>query len=400
MSLGVWVNAGSRNDPPHAKGIAHFTEHMLFKGTKRRSALQIAKEIDALGGHLNAQTAKEYTVYYTKVLDEHVSKACDILFDLFLNAEVNPEELEKEKKVVLQEIRMTEDNPEDYITDLFSETFFADTTLGASILGTMEHVGCFERASVMDFIDSAYSPSSIIVAAAGNLDHDDLVAESTALFEAMPARDGRYDMAFTDRPRPLKRAVYRDIEQVHFTLGTRGSAMSDERRWAYIVLNTILGASMSSLLFQEAREKRGLVYSIYSYISAYRDCGVLAVSAACTPENVNETLDVIRTQFTRLASGDAGDVRLEDVKAQIKGNILLARESSVNRMTAMAKNEIYYGREVTVEEVLEKINAVSMDDVVSLAGEIFREQGLTLVTLGRMRAEDISWPDVPRGAHP
>lgn len=392
VSLGVWVSAGSRNDPPHARGIAHFTEHMLFKGTQRRSAVQIAKEIDALGGHLNAQTAKEYTVYYTKILDEHLSKACNVLFDLFLNAELNPEELEKEKKVVLQEIRMTEDNPDDYITDLFSEAFFRDTALGASILGTTEHVMAFDRDAVVDFLRSTYEPASIIIAAAGNLDHDALVREASPLFETVPKGEGSHDCDVTTPVSRANRFVYRDIEQVHFILGARGSAMNDDRRWAYIVLNTILGSGMSSLLFQEAREKRGLVYSIYSYLGAYRDCGVLGVYAACTPENVNETLGVIRAQFDRIATGRLEDVRLDDVKAQIKGNILLARENSANRMTSMAKNEIYYGREVTVEEVLERIHQVTMDDVTSLAAEIFDDSALTLVTLGRLREQDVSWP--------
>lgn len=398
VSLGVWVNAGSRNDPPDGTGIAHFTEHMLFKGTKRRSAIQIAKEIDALGGHLNAQTAKEYTVYYTKVLDEHISKACDILFDLFLNSEVSQEELEKEKKVVLQEIRMTEDTPDDYITDLFAETFFHGTPLGTSILGTTEHVSSFNRSSVLNFMEAAYAPGSIIIAGAGSIDHDNLVSMASPLFENIPPRHGRHDRDASCAPAGLKKVVYRDIEQVHFTLGTRGSAMSDEKRWVFIVLNTILGASMSSMLFQEVREKRGLVYSIYSYLNAYRDCGVLAVYAACTPDHVNETLDVIREQLDRLAGGKIDDIRIEDIKAQIKGNLLLARESSVNRMSSMAKNEIYYGREVTVEEALEKIENVSLDDVASLAREIFDEQkGFTFVALGRVRPEDVVWPDVPAG---
>ncbi|HNQ84744.1 MAG TPA: pitrilysin family protein [Deltaproteobacteria bacterium] len=394
VSLGIWVNAGSRNDPPRGSGIAHFTEHMLFKGTSRRSALQIAKEIDALGGHLNAQTAKEYTLYYTKVLDEHLLKASDILFDLFLNAEINPEELEKEKKVVLQEIRMTEDTPDDYITDLFAEAFFHDTPLGISILGSIDHVSAFNRDSIVDFIRTSYSPESIIVAGAGNLEHRDLVELATPLFHEIPKRSGRYNKQVSDRLSGARKVCYRDIEQVHFTLGATGSAMNDDRRWTYIVLNTILGGSMSSMLFQEAREVRGLVYSIYSYLNAYRDCGALAVYAACTPENVNRTLEVVSAQIARLKTGDIKDVSMEDIKTQIKGNLLLARESTVNRMSSMAKNEMYYGREVTMDEVIERIQAVSRDDVVDLAGEIFLEENLTLVALGRIKEEDLVWPPV------
>ena len=394
ISLGVWVNAGSRNDPPQGSGIAHFTEHMLFKGTRKRSAMQIAKEIDALGGHLNAQTAKEHTLYYTKVLDEHLFKACDILFDLFLNAEVSPDELDKEKKVVLQEIRMTEDTPDDYITDLFAETFFHDTALGISILGSIDHVSAFNRESIINFIHSYYSPESIIIAGAGSLDHKELVEFSSSMFSELPSRSGRNNEQRCNRLSGLRKAFFRDIEQVHFILGTIGSAMSDERRWAYIVLNTMLGGSMSSMLFQEAREARGLVYSIYSYLNAYRDCGALAIYAACTPENVNKTLEVVSSQITRLKTGNIEEISIEDIKTQIKGNLLLARESTVNRMTSMAKNEIYYGREVTVDEVIEKIQAVSRDDVVALADDIFLEKNLTLVTLGRIREEDLVWPPV------
>jgi predicted Zn-dependent peptidase len=394
VSLGVWVNAGSRNDPPKDRGIAHFTEHMLFKGTPSRTAQQIAKEIDALGGHLNAQTSKEYTIYYTKVLDEHLFKAADIVFDLFLNAEINPDELEKEKKVVLQEIRMTEDTPDDYITDLFAEAFFRNTTLGISILGTVEHVGSFGRQSIIDFINTSYSPESIIVAGAGNLDHQELVDFTTPLFEGMNQRQGRYDEQIPPSLSGVKKVYYKDIEQVHFTLGTTGSAMNDKRRWVYIVLNTMLGGSMSSMLFQEAREERGLVYSIYSFLNAYRDSGALAIYTACTPENVNKTLEVISTQMKRLKAGDLKDIKLEDIKAQIKGNLLLSRESSVNRMSSMAKNEIYYGREVTVEEVVEKLQAVCLEDIVSLANDIFVEDKITFVSLGRIEQDEIQWAPV------
>jgi predicted Zn-dependent peptidase len=392
VSLGVWVKVGSRNDPPKHRGIAHFIEHMMFKGTRRRSAVQIAKEIDSLGGHLNAQTSKEYTAYYTKILDEHLYKAGDILFDLFLNAEINPEELEKEKKVVLQEIHMTEDTPDDYITDLFAEAFFHNTTLGASILGTINHVGSFKREHIMEFLSESYAPGSIIIAAAGNLEHQALVDFASPLFQGLNSRNNRFDEDVRIPSNGVKKVYQRDIEQVHITLGAPGVAMNDERRWTYIVLNTMLGGSMSSMLFQEAREELGLVYSIYSYLSSYRDCGVLAVYAASTPENVNKTMEVISNQMMRLKRGDFRDIKLEDIKAQIKGNLLLSRESSVSRMFSMAKNEIYYGREVTVDEVIGKIQQVSLDDIVKLANDIFANEKLTFVSLGRINQDSIPWP--------
>jgi predicted Zn-dependent peptidase len=392
VSLGIWVNVGSRNDPLACAGIAHFTEHMLFKGTHKRSSVQIAQEIDALGGVLNAQTAKEYTVYYTRVLDEYIDKASDVLFDLFLNSEVAPEELDKEKKVVLQEIRMTEDTPDDYITDLFSEIFFQDSPLSAPILGTLDTVSSIERKNVFDFLSSFYSPSSIIVSAVGNLEHDALVELAGPRFNGLvPASAG-------DRKGPLPtiegkiKSYSKDIEQVHITLGTIGSSMLDDARWTYIVLNTILGGSMSSMLFQEAREKLGLAYSIYSYLSSYRDCGVLAMYAATTPKYVKQTIDVIVKQMEKLKAGDFGGISLDDVKTQIKGNLLLSRESTVNRMSSLAKNEMYYDRDIPMEEVIQKIQGVKGEDIVALAEQIFQRSKITLVTLGKLEGDIESFP--------
>ncbi|HOO44761.1 MAG TPA: pitrilysin family protein [Deltaproteobacteria bacterium] len=389
VSLGIWVNVGSRNDPSRHLGIAHFTEHMLFKGTQRRSAIQIAREIDALGGVLNAQTAKEYTVYYTKVIDEHLDKAADILFDLFLHSRVDTEELEKEKKVVLQEISMTEDTPDDFITDLFADAFFPDSPLGTSILGSTETVSEFRREHVFDFIDQFYRSESIVIAAVGNVEHERIVDVVSRCFGGRKSHCRTPEEATTPQRSGCTKVYYKDIEQVHITLGTLGSAMNDERRWTYILLNTMLGGSMSSMLFQEAREKLGLVYSIYSYLSSYKDCGVLAMYAATTPDYIAKTLEVIGRQMKRVKNGDLKDESIDDVKAQIKGNLLLSRESTVSRMSSLAKNEIYYNREVSVEEVLEKIQAVSLDQIIGLANEIFVPERLTLVSLGKMEEQGI-----------
>jgi len=390
VSLGVWVNAGSRQDPTDQTGIAHFTEHMMFKGTPQRSASQIAREIDALGGLMNAQTAKEYTVYYVKVLDEYLEKAGDILFDLFLHSSIDPEELEKEKRVVLQEIGMTEDTPDDYITDLFAEAFFDKSSLGTSILGSANSVSAFKREHVTGFIDKYYVPADIVISAVGNVDHSRLVDLIARRFDNLgtASRDSS-----VDNPPPARGSTkfyYKDIEQVHITLGAAGAGMNDERRWTYIVLNTMLGGSMSSMLFQEAREKLGLVYSIYSYMSSYRDRGVLAMYAASTPDTIHKTLEVIGTQMKRLKAGDLNGESIEDIKTQIKGNLLLSRESTISRMSSLAKNEMYYNREVSVDEVLEKIQAVSLEDIISLANDIFVPDQLTLVCLGKMKQDQLS----------
>ncbi|MBN1636192.1 MAG: insulinase family protein [Deltaproteobacteria bacterium] len=389
VSLGIWVNAGSRQDPPHKSGMAHFSEHMLFKGTKQRSATQIAKEIDALGGVLNAQTAKEYTVYYVKVLDEHLDKASEVLFDLFLNSGFDPEELEKEKNVVLQEIHMTEDTPDDFITELFARTFFYDTSLGSSILGSLDSVRSFERQDLLDFISHTYDPSSIVIVAVGNVEHQQLLDLTVAKFESLSCGEQHLKQQEKLNNTGTIEAHFRELEQVHFTLGTSGPAMSDERRWSYIVLNTILGGSMSSLLFQEIRENLSLVYSIYSYVSAFEDCGTMAVYAGTTPENINKTLEIVLQQMQRLKEKDLADVRLEDIKAQIKGNLLLSRESTESRMASIAKNEIYYKREVSIEEIIEKIQQVEETDLIELARDIFVPEKMTLVTLGNIHKDQL-----------
>lgn len=386
VSLGIWVKTGSRQDPVARLGMAHFVEHMLFKGTHTRNALQIAKDIDALGGILNAQTAKEYTVYYVKVLDESIGKASDVLFDIFLNSVCDPEELEKEKRVVLQEISMTEDTPDDYINDLFAEAFFHNTPLGTSILGTTDTVSAISREDCLAFITQVYDAGSIVISGVGNIEHAQLVDLAAHRFAHLPRNPRAHTIA--KPPMGGNRAIHvKDLEQIHFNLGTRGPAMSDETRWTYIVLNSLLGGSMSSMLFQEAREKLGLVYSIYSYLSAYDDCGVMAIYAATTPENIVKTLDVVGTQLKRVKQGDLGDMQLEEVKALIRGNLLLARESTENRMSSIAKNELYYRRDVPIEEVLRKINAVSTEAIVELAREIFVDNQMTLVSLGKDHLE-------------
>jgi predicted Zn-dependent peptidase len=389
VALGIWVKAGSRQDPLGQLGIAHFTEHMLFKGTKKRSALQIAKEIDALGGVLNAHTAKEYTAYYIKVLDEHIEKGIDVLMDIFLNSEFSPEELEKEKNVVLQEIKMTEDTPDDYVSELFSLAFFHETPLGFSILGTPSTVDSIKREHLESFIADAYNPRSIVIAGVGNLDHGkirDLVGSCIEEFNSTCVSLPRSETPC------LGSGVYayqKDLEQVQITLGTHGPGITEEKKWTYIVLNTLLGGGMSSMLFQEAREKLGIVYSIYSYLSSFEDCGVLAIYAGTTLDHVNQALDVTGKQMKKIKQGDFGGIDLEEIRGQIKGHILLSRESTENRMSTLAKNQIYYNRDIPVEEVLAKINSVTRDQIVDLAKEIFVEDKLTIVTLGKIEKSQL-----------
>jgi predicted Zn-dependent peptidase len=393
VTIGVWVKTGSRHDPSKKTGMAHFIEHMLFKGTGTRSALQIAKEIDALGGILNASTAKEYTVYYIKVLDEHLQKATEVLFDIFLNSELDPQEIDKEKKVVLQEIHMVEDSPEDLVSEMFAGAVFEDTSLGNPILGVADSVNSIGRNDMLDHIRSSYDAESIIIAGAGNLEHERLMGIAGEKFESIGNMKRGHVLGV--KPRGLNHKVYeRDLEQIHFTLGVKGPSLKEARRWVYSVLNSILGGSMSSMLFQEIREKLGLVYSICSYLNIYEDCGVFAINAATTPENMKKTLEVLSEQMRKLKKGDFGGIKLDEVKAQMRGHILLSQEITEHRMSSIAKNEMFYQREIPVEEIIEKINAVSEQELIDLAREIFQEENITLVTLGRNAEEQQKLPSI------
>ncbi len=392
-SIGVWVKTGSRHDPAKKTGIAHFIEHMLFKGTGTRSALQIAKEIDALGGILNASTGKEYTVYYIKVLDEHLQKASEVLFDIFLNSELDPQEIDKEKKVVLQEIHMVEDSPEDLVSEMFASAVFEDTSLGNPILGTADSINSILRNDMLDHIETCYDADSIIVAGAGNLEHERLLDIAGNKFESVENVIRGASPGI--KPKGLNHKVYeRNLEQIHFTLGVKGPSLKECRRWVYSVLNSILGGSMSSMLFQEIREKLGLVYSICSYLNIYEDCGVLAVNAATTPENMKKTLEVLSEQMRKLKRRDFDGIKLDEVKAQMRGHILLSQEVTEHRMSSIAKNEMFYQREIPVEEIIEKINAVSDEELIDLARDIFQAENITLVTLGRNVEEQQKLPSI------
>lgn len=391
VTLGVWVNAGSRHDPPKRQGIAHFLEHMMFKGTQKRSAIQIAKEIDALGGIINAQTSKEYTLYYTKVVDEHLDKAADILFDVFLNRTIDSEEMEREKQVVFQEISMNQDTPDDYINDLFSQAVFPSNALGRPILGDQDSVGAMQQQDLFDFISSAYDPSKIVIVATGNCEHKRIVSLVSCGFEKIKAIPPGPRDETPGYIGGIKAIHEKDLEQEHIIVGTKGMAISDRNRWTYILLNNILGGSMSSMLFQEIREKRGLVYSVYSYLLSHSDCGCLAVYAGTGPDNTNKTLELISEQMHRLTRGDTGGIPLEDVKSQIKGNLLLSRESTESRMSFHGRNELYFNREVTLDEILSKIQAVTLDDIVETAESIFSPGLLNLVTLGSLARDKVAW---------
>lgn len=382
VTIGIWVANGSRHERRESNGVAHFIEHLLFKGTKRRSALDISREIDSVGGILNAFTSREFVCYYTKVLDKFLPKAVDLLSDIFLYSQFDNEEIEKERKVILQEISMQEDTPDDYIHDLFSQNLWRGHPLGMPIIGNEESVGKLDRNFLIGYMNDYYRADDIIIAAAGNVDHRDLLHLFSDLCNNVPSGSGK---KATRRPRYKKSVtvVEKDLEQVHLCLGLKSLPQDHEQRYEAYIMNTILGGGMSSRLFQEVREKKGLAYSIYSYLASHSDSGSLAVYAGTSHERLVELIDITMREFKRLKKKAITRIELDSAKEQLKGNILLSMESSDNRMSKLAKNEIYYGRYQSIQELMEGFDRVTAKSLQDLSQQIFDDRYLTLVLMGK-----------------
>ena len=388
VSVGIWVEAGSRDERSEENGISHFIEHMLFKGTQRRSARQIAKEIDAVGGILNAFTSKEFSSFYAKVMAEHLPVALDLLFDLYLNSLFAAEELEKERQVIVQEINMVEDTPDEYIHDLFSQSFWPHHPLGLPILGRLNTISRMDRRTLKGFFLKHYLQIPPIIVAAGKLKHEDLLRPvQEALRKIRPRPKER--KIHPPRPHPQIQVKNKQLEQVHLLLGTQGFSVVHPRRYAFTILNTILGGGMSSRLFQEVREKRGLAYSVYSFASSFVDSGLLGVYVGTGDHTLNRVLQVILREMKRLAENSIRPKELRSAKEQLKGNLLLSLESTDSRMSRLAKNEIFFHRFVSTEEIIEGIEKVSAEEIGSLAQEIFRPDSFSLTVLGPVTEKNI-----------
>jgi predicted Zn-dependent peptidase len=383
-SLGIWVENGSRHESRPQNGISHFIEHLFFKGTERRSAALIAEEMDSVGGVLNAFTAKEYTCYYAKVLDENLPLAVDLLSDIFLHSVFDPEEIERERSVILQEISQSEDTPDDYVHDLFSLDFFADHPLGRPICGDAATVGGLGREDFLKFIGERYLPGRVIVAAAGHLSHDYLTKEiGSRLGTIRNSKPNIQNSELSEAPK-LQSGVFqhaKKLEQAHLCFGVGAIRQSDPRRYAAYVLNTLLGGGMSSRLFQEIREKRGKVYSVYSFLSSYRDAGYLGIYAGTSLEWAEEVVELIIKETKKLAAGEVKTEEIERTKNQLVGNMILGLESSDSWMSHIAKNEIYFGKAITLEEIIQSVRAVALADVVELAAAMFRPDAMALTLL-------------------
>jgi predicted Zn-dependent peptidase len=381
VSIGVWVATGSRDEQPSENGVSHFIEHLLFKGTERRTAFDIAKEIDSVGGTLNAFTGREYTCFYAKVIYKNLPLAIDLLSDIFLHSLMDDKDVEKERMVILQEIKMVEDTPDDYVHDLFNRVCWGKHPLGFPIFGTSELVQSFTRDQIYQFLKENYQPNRIIICAAGNLEHQEVVDRIGETFGQLPKSNTARERL---RPRSISTTNIwkRELEQVHFCLGTKGLRYNHSLRFASYLLNTILGGGMSSRLFQEIRENRGLAYSVYSYLPAYIDSGLVVVYAGTNESSFQEAIELILKEFNRLKAEPFKNGELETAKEQLKGNLLLSLESSDNLMTRLAKNEIYFGSHLPVEKVLEGIDEVKEEVVRSLAKEFFDERFFCLTVLG------------------
>ena len=389
VSIGIWVTNGSRHDRCDINGATHFIEHLLFKGTPKRNALDIAREIDSVGGVLNAFTCREYVCYYAKVLSEALPKAIDLLSDIFLNALFDPEEIEKERKVVLQEIWMLKDSPDNYIHDLFCQNFWRSHPLGMSIIGTEETVGRISRKTLLDFRKDRFRAEDIIIAAAGNVVHEELVVLLENLFaEVVP---GAYDKNESS-PSYCKQVNMnqKDLEQVHLCLGTKALPQDSPNRYVGYIVNTILGGSISSRLFQEIREQRGLAYSVYSYILSHSDAGTFVVYAGTKNEQLLEVIDLILQLMKGLKTDPVTPAEMRFAVDHLKGNLLLSLESTDNRMTKLAKNEIYFGRQMAIQEIVNALEQVTPHDIMDFCNELFQDNYLSLELMGKL--ENISLP--------
>jgi predicted Zn-dependent peptidase len=381
VSMGVWVNVGARDENLSESGLSHFIEHMIFKGTRRRSAFQIAKEFDAIGGHTNAFTTMENTCYHAKVMDTHTETMVDILSDIFLNSIFDPLEIEKERPVILQEIGMVEDSPDEYVHLLSGKNFWGDNPLGRSILGKPENIIRFDAELIKIFFHRLYQPDRIVISVAGNVEHANITDRVGPAFESIRPGNG-----IAERLAPPGQSLvdlnHRELEQVHICLGTPGLSITDPRRYAYSLLNTILGGNMSSRLFQEIREKRGLAYTVYSFISSHVDTGMFGIYFAVDPKRALETTELVLNEINKSRNESVAAGELQGAIEYTKGSLLLASESNDNQMVRTAQNEIHFNRDITLQQVIETIESVTVEEILDLAQSLFEKKKMVLTVLG------------------
>jgi len=390
VSIGIWIKTGSRDEDPQWNGISHFVEHMVFKGTKHRSAEDIARQVDSIGGNMDAFTAKECVCFNVKLLDEHLPIAMDVLSDLVLNPVFDAKDISRERGVILEEIKMDEDSPDYLVHEIFTQNFWKDHPLGKPILGTKDTVRKFERDPVLGFYAQRFAPGNLIISAAGNLQHQQFVEIVANHFERMkPMKNGFHSPQPTIVPRIIMRNK-KALEQVQICVGVPAHPIAHERRHASYILNTLLGGGMSSRLFQNIRERQGLAYAIYSDLNPYRDTGCLSVYAGTSREAAIKVVQCIVSEFHKLKSERVPEEELRRSKDQLKGSLMLSLESSTARMSNLARQEMYFDRFYGMDELLEKIESVTSEELQELANEFFHTESIAVTVLGNLNGLKLS----------
>ena len=383
-SIGIWIKTGSRDEDLPLNGISHFIEHMVFKGTKHRTAEEIARQVDSIGGNMDAFTAKECVCFSAKVLDEHMPIAMDILSDLVLNPVFTDEDIGRERGVILEEIKMDEDNPDYLVHEIFTQNFGKDHPLGKPILGTKDTVKKFERDSVLDFYRQRFAPGNVIICAAGHFKHEQFVDLVARHFDQMKAVKNGFH---SPKPKIVPRIIMRNkksLEQVQICVGVPSHPIAHENRHASYLLNTLLGGGMSSRLFQNIRERQGLAYAIYSDLSPYRDTGCLSVYAGTSRESAGKVVQSVVSEFRKLKKEPVPEEELRRSKDQMKGSLMLSLESSSARMSNLARQEMYFDHFFGLDELIERIEKVTVDELTVLANEFFRTESIAVTVLGNL----------------
>lgn len=395
VSVGLWINRGSRDERPDQYGYAHFVEHMLFKGTEKYSAKDIARIVDRVGGQHNAATNREYTCYYINVVSDYLEMSLDILSDMYYNSVFDAEEIGKEKNVIIEEIRMYEDTPDEFIHDFFMEKMLQGHPLSHSILGSVEGIENISRESLTSFYDEYYVNENAILVVAGSFDPEKAKGLIDTYFGR--GRERKVHPAVIESSAPVRiitEHVEKDLEQVHFCMGLEGIKRSDTDRWSLYILSTILGGSMSSRLFQNIREKEGISYSIYSFHSSYVDCGVFGIYCATLPKKFHYTVDLIMKECRKFFHEGITEEEFLDTKTYMKGNLALSLESNEVRMSQLARNEMTYGRYFDFNEIVRIIDSITMDDYRRVAERIFRDKRFSLVSVGKLKKKGAELPDL------
>ena len=381
VAVGFWVDVGSRHEDNENNGVSHFIEHLLFKGTERRTAKDIAETLDAVGGQLNAFTTKEYTCYYARVLDDHLDLAIDLLSDMLFNSVFAQSEIDRERNVIIEEIKMYEDSPDELVHDVFTSSIWRGHALGRPIIGTEEVIDHITRDKLLDFYHKNYKPGNLVLTVAGNIDEEQATEKLRRIVEDKKGRSPERGALI---PAPVRDVVCRnkDTEQVHLCVGTQGVNLEDDKYYAFQLLNTVLGGGVSSRLFQEIREQRGLVYSVYSYHNPYHDTGLFCIYAGLSKQNVDEVLDLIFKQVEDIRVNSVTAAELQRAKDQMKGNLLLSLESVSARMSRLGKSQLYLGRVIPPDEIVEQLYRVTLADIQELAAEMLTPDKFTMATVG------------------